>query len=287
MSFEKLAAAENAFLNSEVLSPVLQGQKIRVRIAGVVLNLSIKPKRYTGWGVFRAVSFKEAVHLRQPTFAEKARYFELFPALRFILCKNVDDRWYGVPLHLSDTRYKVSGLVPIALPEEVQMFEAVQTRFDGEHCWFERTYEKSSLKNALYLRESFAKFVEPEKLDLAGLTAEERAAYQIAWNASEEAKKSKEQSRIKRALERAGAEYRSHIDRPDSYTIEFVVDGRQHRSVVRKDTLEVNSSGICLAGKDRDFDLQSLVSVFREYHRGSGYLYHEVPLNEGDYDDDY
>ena len=43
----------------------------------------------------------------------------------------------------------------------------------------------------------------------------------------------------------------------------MLLNGSPHRSVVKKDNLAVESAGICLAGTDRNFDLQSLVCVIR------------------------
>ncbi len=93
-------------------------------------------------------------------------------------------------------------------------------------------------------------------------------AYGPALAADIEARRDKNEDRIKDALKRAGAKYKSYIERKDTYTIEYTVDGQQHRSVVKKDTLAIESAGICLAGTDRNFDLQSLVGVIRQGQRG-------------------
>lgn len=293
--FDKLAQQESNFLDSPFFSPVLKGNPVCVRINGVILNLKItKPKNFEGWGVFKPKSFKEATFVREPSIAEKQEYFNLFPELRFILCKRNDkNQWFGVPAHSSDNRFKITGLVPIYLVDDVQMFDVISVRFDGKVCWYEKPYEKHSLKNSVYLRESIQALLDPSKLELSGLTQEEKEAYAVAYNASEEAKKSKEENRIKGALSRAGANYHNYVERKDSYTIEFSVDGQRHKSVIRKDDLRVESAGICLSGMDKMFDLQSLVTVIREGHnrhrivRGDhfGYREYDPDNQDNDYDD--
>ena len=50
-----------------------------------------------------------------------------------------------------------------------------------------------------------------------------------------------------------------------SQTVEWqTFDGEYHSSAISKQDLTVISSGICLSGLDRDFDLQSLVGVIEK-----------------------
>jgi len=271
--FNKLAAAENEFFNSQLFSPVLKGKPIRVRIAGILTTLEVvKPKNFEGWGVFAPVNYKTARFIREPNMAEKEQYFRLFPALRLILCRNADNQWSGVPANQGDSRFKIQGLVPIQLVDEVQMFDTVKVRFDGTNIWFEQIDSRSNPRTAIYLRECLTKLLDPKNLELTGLTQEERDAYLIGYGpalaADIEAKRDKNEDRIKDALHRAGAKYQSYIERKDTYTIEYTVDGHKHRTVVKKDNLAIESAGICLAGTDRNFDLQSLVGVIRQGQRG-------------------
>ena len=215
--------------------------------------------------------YKAARFNREPTMSERQAYLDLFPVLRLILCRRQNEQWLGIPANQADTRFRVSGLVPVQLPEEVQIFEVVQTRFDGKACWFDSTDQGHSPRTAVYLRESLTKLLEPDKLALSGLTQEEKDAYLMAYGpaleADIEAKKDKQEERIKLALFKAGARYQSYIERGNTYTVEYQVDGQRHRSVLNKDTLAVESAGICLSGGDRNFDLQSLVGVIREGYR--------------------
>ncbi len=271
--FNKLAGEEDKFFNSQLFSPVLKGKPIRVRIAGILVTLEVtKPKNFEGWGVFAPINYKAARFVREPNMAEKEQYFRIFPGLRLILCRNADKQWAGVPANQSDTRFKIQGVVPVQLADEVQMFDTVRCRFDGTNIWFEQIDPRSNPRTAIYLRECVGKLLEPKKIESPGMTQEERDAYQIAYGvalaADIEAKRDKQEDRIKDALHRAGAKYQSYIERKDTFTIEYTVDGHKHRSVVKKDNLAIESAGICLAGTDKNFDLQSLVGVIRQGQRG-------------------
>lgn len=303
--FEKLAAEEDAFFESTFLSPVLKGCKIRVRIAGIILELVVtRPKNFEGWGVFQPLSFKEARKIRDPDMAEREQYLCLFPCLRLILCRHTDEQWYGVPAN-NDSRFKITGYIPVHFSEEVQMFDTIKARFDGQTFWFQTIDDNYNPVIGPFLRESLANLLEPDKVQMIGLSTADKEAYNLAfWTAFEadlESKKDRKEERLKAAIERAGGVYRSYIERGATYTVEYSVDGNTHRSVIDKDTLGVQSAGICLSGGDRAFDLQSLVHVIRrghqrraivntegrmydEYGYQEGGMFHGHEENNGDYD---
>lgn len=298
--FEKLAEQEKQFFDSDFFSPVIANQPIRVKLSGVVMNLRVvRPKAYTGWGVFRPLSPKTARFVREPSMQERRSYLDLFPILRLIVVgRDENEVWLGIPAAASDTRFKVTGLVPIRLAQEVQLFETVETRFDGVNCWYDQSDPSANMRNAAVLRDALAQQTDADKVTSSGLSKNEKEAYVTAFIRDIESKKDRTEEQIKAAIERAGAEYRSYIDRGESYTVEFNVDGESHRSTVKKGTLEVQSAGICLSGYDRNFDLQSLVGVIREgadrrrivrVGDNSGYRMHEpgtyVEPDDDDYDD--
>lgn len=281
--FDRLAAEEEKFFSAHFFCPVLKGRPVRLRIAGVIVTLTVQPKNFEGWGVFSPASYKTAKFVRDANMEEKEQYMKLFPRLRLILCRRNNDVWQGIPANQADTRFKIQGLVPIQLPQEVQLFDVVSCRFDGMNVFYQEHDQRHSAKTSDYLRESLVKLLEPAKLESPGLTQEEKDAYLMALGpaleADAEARKDHTEERIKKALTHAGAQYTSYIERDQTYTIEYNVDGHTHRSVVDKKTLEVQSAGICLSGGDRNFDLQSLVGVIRQGRRRNGHLVN-VTLNQ-------
>jgi hypothetical protein len=268
----QFAAAEERFLTSEFLAPVLRGGQVQVRIAGVVCRLKVEPADFEGWGIFRPLTHSTACLVRPARLAERQRYLELFPLLRLILCGRAGQRWQALPAHQGDTRFRIQGLLPVYLVEEAQLFEVAETRFDGGQCWFERLDARRDPGSAAYLRQALEAMTEPEQLQRPGLTAEERTAYALNYwprlQAELEAQRDRTEERLRDALAHAGAAYRGYLERDDCYRVEYEVDGQRQVSVVSKQDLSVQVAGICLSGEDEHFDLQSLVGVIREAHGG-------------------
>jgi hypothetical protein len=268
IAIDRLAKAEETFVGSEFLAPVLRGGGVGVRIGEVRCRLKTSPADFEGWGVFKAVSFDQAKHVRDATMGERRRYRALFPAVRLILVNREEDEWLAIAANSGDARFDVSGLVPPRFVEEAELFETIITRFDGAQFWFEGVDTRADPGAAAYLRESLQKMVDPKLIARSGLTAEQRSAYALnhamRLEAIEAEERAKPEGRLKRALAHAGAELRDFSEQPEVYRVSYTVDGQRHTSVVRKDNLAVVTAGICLSGRDNDFDLSSLIGVLRE-----------------------
>jgi hypothetical protein len=267
-AFDKLAAAEVAFLEREFLAPVVPGKSVRVRIAGVVCELRVAPPNIEGWCVLRPVSHSSARRLREAGLAERQRYLALFPLVRLILCRR-DQRsaWLAVPAHRGDQRFRIEGLVPVWLVDEAAAFEVVRTRFDGANFWFESREPTRDPATAAFLRKSLRESIEPNRLARTGLTPEERTAYAVNHELTDRARKQREadanEHQLGEALGHAGAQLLDFVERSDGYRVTYSIGGRQHVSSVGKD-LAVQAAGICLSVQDEQFDLTSLVGVIRE-----------------------
>jgi hypothetical protein len=252
----------------------MRGSQVQVRIAGVICRLNVQPADFEGWGVFRPQSHSEARLTRPARLAERQRYLDLFPLVRLILCGRQGEEWLALPAHRADSRFQIEGMVPVHFVEDAQLFEAIQSRFDGSQFCYAGSDPRWDPAMATYLRQALEQMVPPEKVSRSGLTAEERAAYATNYwprfALSEEARRSREEQRIQQALEHAGAELKGYVERPDVYTVTYEVDGQRHVSAVSKKDLSVQVAGICLSGKDENFDLQSLVGVIREGRGGHG-----------------
>jgi len=71
-----------------------------------------------------------------------------------------------------------------------------------------------------------------------------------------------DEGRLRDALHMGGGELREFRDRGEFWQVEWMTrNGDRHTSAISKGDLTVISSGICLSGYDRNFDLQSLVGV--------------------------
>jgi hypothetical protein len=98
------------------------------------------------------------------------------------------------------------------------------------------------------------------------LTPEMRTAYELAVQQTAEyrskLKQRRDGARLKEALDVAGGALSEFRDRDTYWTVEWTTSGGERQtSAILKSDLTVISSGICLSGRDRDFDLTSLVGV--------------------------
>jgi hypothetical protein len=266
----KMASAEDAFLQTEFMAPVLPGGRVQVRIAGIVCTLRVAGAPQPGWAILKPLSLKRAKVVGEPSLSQVRDYLSLFPAFRLLLVSRTEEEggWLALPASQGDARLQTDGPVQVRLVTGVQSFQQVIARFDGGRFWFQEVDRRRSPAIAAYLRQAFAAEVAPDALRKRTLTAEERAAYGLAYRAVEEARRHRVEVRLSEALEHGGARLASYIERADTYTVTWTLEGRTYHTTVRKDDLSVQVAGICLGGGDRRFDLQSIVGVVREAERG-------------------
>jgi hypothetical protein len=268
-ALDRLAAEERKFLGAEFFAPVLRGGRVGVRIAGIVCQMRVTPSDFEGFGVLRAASHAEATLVREARMSERRRYLELFPRVLLVVSSRTGKATSAVPSNEPDARFSVAGEIDLRLvDDEAELFDTIAARFDGSQFWFDQIDPRVDPAIAPYLRQALAAMTELRSLDRRALSPGHRIAYLLKYNARLAAmiedERTRHERRLRDALEHAGAALRDFAEHRDEYRVTYEVDGRRHVSVVRKDNLTVQTAGICLSGRDRDFDLASLVGVLRE-----------------------
>lgn len=209
--------------------------------------------------------------------------------------------WLALPYNESDAHQRFGfGMEPLPIflcdpTAGAERFERVLARVDGCTLWFEGTDLLADPTHAEWLRNATAQ--ESAADDLPGLAASERKAL-LFWHlrqlelslaesntllsqqvrpqnlregrglVSQQAHQYNLERKLRRALEKADATLHSYSEVMASdgsvnhLIVEWSERGQTHRYRSTLDLhLTVISSGICLSGRDRDFDLTSLVSV--------------------------
>jgi hypothetical protein len=295
----RLSRAGEALRRREILAPVLAGGAVRTRLDGLVHTFRLRGA-FAGWGRFRPISEREAELAGEAEPWERAAYLDLLPALRVILLwPDPDARrpgaWWAIPFNESDARQRF-GLgaepLPVYLCDPTlgaERFERAVARVDGRTLWYDSLDTLADPTQADWLREAAAETI-PERFP-AGLAASQRQALLLAHLRSLEqnvaggqapggnhreqeawlrrrAQADRLEDRLRYSLARADATLHSYQvlpgrdSVPEALVVEWTARGQsyRYRSTLDPD-LSVISSGICLSGRDRDFDLTSLVNV--------------------------
>src|SRR5688500_9070647 len=133
----KMAEAEESFLQSTFVAPVRKGVRVRVRVAGIVWEFAVEPRDFEGWAVLQAVDHGRARVIDAPKLGQIREYLTLFPLVPLILCERRKDEWWAIPANASDGRLRIEGPVPVTMAQDVQLFDHVRTRWDGARFLFE------------------------------------------------------------------------------------------------------------------------------------------------------
>jgi hypothetical protein len=273
-----MAEKEEQALQAEFLAPCVRGGQLRARVNQLLHTFKALPEDFEGWGIFLPLNNREAELLEEASLFQVADYLQLLKPLRVRLAQPLRGQtWLAYPANEADAEQRFAAAQPllIHLVSEGAQFEQVIARSDGNAFFFEEIDRRSDPLATRGLRRELANHTAADELQFAGLTPEMHITYQLALQPyvppprrrqrhtqSAEPLPQSDEERLRKALQTGGGNLEGFSDRGDYWTVEWTSrSGQRHTSAIGKSDLTVISSGICLSGMDRDFDLQSLVGV--------------------------
>ena len=294
----QFAAEEEQLGDREFLAPCVGGGKVRTSIGNIIYTFEARPVDFEGWGIFLPIDRQVAEVFDEPNLPQVAEYLKLLKPLRLRLLYALRGQtWLAYPINESDMKQRFGKVKPITvhLVSDGGQLEGIIARVDGGICWFEESDRRGDPQVEEHLREALRQEMPPEDLRFVGMTPEMQTAYSIAWQRTEAGQRqmqhrqqvrearpnrrprdrrrdrqptrytgNNDAHRLQEALQQGGGQLQNYRDRGDYWQVEWqTVDGEFHSSAIDKNDLTVVSSGVCLSGRDRDFDLQSLVGVMR------------------------
>lgn len=265
----QIAIAETQLYTTQFLAPCVKGGRVRTRVAEMVYTFTPKPSKFEGWGIFQVVDEKIATVVEEADLPQIAEYLQHFPQVRLRLAHPLRGQtWLAYPVNEADMRQRLKVVKPIAvhLVTEGITFEQIIARWNGQSCWFEEVDRRTDPAISETLQSAVKQLIPAEELQFKGITPEIRTVYELATRRIEGfTQPQQDEKRLKKALRMGGGELNQFHDHGDYWTVDWTTaDGVRHTSAIAKNDLTVVSSGICLSGRDRDFDLQSLVGVMEQ-----------------------
>jgi hypothetical protein len=262
----QIASAEAQMCATQFLAPCVKGGRVRTRVAGMIYTFISQPQKFEGWGIFQPMDDRTATLVEEADLPQIAAYLQQFPTIRLRLAYRLQHQsWLAYPVNEADMhqRFKTVKPMPVHLVIEGVAFEQILARWNGNSCWFEDIDRRADPAIAEALQSALKQLVPVEELQFKGMTPEMRSLYELVARRTEGfARPQGDEKRLRLALKLGGGELHQFQDRGDYWTVDWITaDGTRHTSAIAKDDLTVVSSGICLSGRDRDFDLQSLVGV--------------------------
>lgn len=248
-----LRSCEAAACVREVVAPALAGDpRIRISVDGLFWECALEAP-FDGWGRFRILPSCRARLIRAAEVWECERVPG--PRVTLIMVQHGKGSWWGADVSRN-------RLVPVHLVDGIEVFDRVTAVWDGVRHWYLSPASASrwtaDLRRALGLR------IAPADLP-AGIPSASRAVYAVAFEGTRAGSAMDLAARLEKALRLADATLISWAPTGGQRVrVTWQRRGHVHTGLVAQDDLTVQNAGICLSGRDRDFDLTSLVGVMEE-----------------------
>ncbi|MEW6213558.1 MAG: hypothetical protein AB1631_35005 [Acidobacteriota bacterium] len=266
---DSISKQEDQFRSTQFVAPCVRGGQVKAKVAGLVYTFTPDPQDFEGWGVFLPLDEKIAGVVEEAPIHLITEYLKLLKPVRLRLVHSLHHRtWLAYPVNESDARQRWGQPRPVMvhLVESAADFEQIIARWDGSAFWFEDVDRRADPEIAELLRKALREVTLPDALQFKGITPEMRTVYNLATQQAPEfqplVQRRRDEERISDALRMAGGSLQQFHERGDYWIVEWTTsDGELHTSAIARRDLTVISAGICLSGRDCDFDLQSLVGV--------------------------
>ncbi len=276
---QKFATKERDFRNREFLAPYTPASKTAiVKMLGANYPFRVLGCKGHGIGIFRPVDRSCAKLVRDADFAEMRAYLDMLPKVNLILCYESDQGWIAYPMNLESSK-KGLGLDSEIIVKNVtdcERFDVVTVRYDGAHFWFDEMFVggdpiKSEQMRDCFLPNSMAQKMRMALGTLKSLTPEDRKSFDLAlisWNLFQ---KVSTEDRIKKTFDGTGGHLGRYVLRGKNIEIRWKSSsGQEYTSLVKKDSLDVVSAGICLdphdgtGSQDSKFHLKDLPFIIEQ-----------------------
>jgi hypothetical protein len=262
----QIAQDELQLQSTRFLAPCVKGGRVRTRVAGMVYTFTPAPRSFEGWGIFQPLNAKIAKLIKEADLPQIVVYLQHLPPIRLWLADRLHHQtWLAFPVNAAEMhqRFQVVRPVQVHLVTEGHRFGRILARWSGGTGWFEDIDRRADPMISEQLQKALKIFTPVEELQFKGITPEIRSLYELVMQRTEGfPQPRRDEQRLRQALRMGGGQLVQFQDRGDYWTVDWTtVDQTHHTSAIAKDDLTVVSSGICLSGRDQDFDLQSLVGV--------------------------
>ena len=285
---EELDAQAARLREHRILAPIVEAKQhwVTTILEGTPYRLRL-PKEEPGWWKIRPLSDHEAEVLDEPMPHEVVEYLKQLPAVRVIVVWRLSKwSWLVYPWNTGDARQRgwpgapdtYGRYVPSPRPLHLVCAPAVRP-FD---VLVSRVLDSVLLYDEYDRRTLWAPLAEELRLHLERrvwepsirrLTPELRAVLSLHRHRflleekrmieQEEAqRRGTLEGRLRVALEYSGAVLRAWTELGEGYEVVWEHEGEEYRTVIRRD-LFVESAGICLSGRDSDYNLSAIVHVLR------------------------
>lgn len=278
----RLAEKERNFRQREFLAPFTPAsQSVIVKMDGLNYTFRIKQPKDSGLGIFRPVDPYKARLLRLADDETRQRYFRILPYVHLTLAFETDKGWVAFPTHVESSRRRMGLDVDVVVRNvtDCERFDVIVARFDGVHFWFDEPFSGADVIKADEMRQCFSADKSEKQMRQAlgqvnGVTPEDAHVFELAIQSWKQFMKVTTEDRLKDYLKPGGGRLGSYVVRGDNIELRwFSESGQSYTSLIKKDTMDVVTAGICLdphdgtGPQDQQYHLKDLPFVIREGER--------------------